>query len=142
AVTVPVVAGAGSNDTAHSVELTRRASDVGVAGILAVTPYYSRPPQSGIEAHFRAIAAATELPVMIYDIPIRTGRKVAHDTFVRLAREVPNVLAVKDAAGDPGGSARLLAETPDEFELYSGDDSLTLAFLAIGASGVVGVATH
>jgi 4-hydroxy-tetrahydrodipicolinate synthase len=142
AVTVPVIAGAGGNDTAHSVELTKRATEAGAAGILAVTPYYSRPPQSGIEAHFRAIAAATDLPVMIYDIPIRTGRKVAHETLARLAHEVPNVLAVKDAAGNPGESARLLAETPDRFELYSGDDALTLALLAIGASGAVGVATH
>src|SRR2546423_7085881 len=123
AVTVPVIAGSGSNDIAHSVELTRRATDVGAAGILAVTPYYSRPPQAGIDAHFRAIADATGLPVMIYDIPIRTGRKVAHDVLVRLVREVPNILAVKDATADPAGSARLLAEVPEEFDLYSGDDS-------------------
>ena len=142
AVTVPVVAGTSSNDTAHSIELTRRATEAGAAGILAVTPYYSRPPQTGIEAHFRALAAATDLPVMLYDIPIRTGRKIAHETLVRLARQVPNVVAVKDAAGNPGASAALLAETPDDFELYSGDDAMTLPLLAIGASGLVGVATH
>src|SRR2546423_11380612 len=129
AVTVPVIAGAGSNDTAHSVELTKRATDVGAAGILAVTPYYSRPPQTGIEAHFRAIAGATDLPVMLYDIPVRAGRKIAHETLVRLARQVPNVLAVQDAAGNPGASAALLADTPDEFELYSGDDNMTLPLL-------------
>ncbi len=82
AVTVPVIAGSGTNDTAHSVELSRMAADAGAAGILAVTPYYSRPPQTGLAAHFRAVAAATDLPVLIYDIPVRTGRKVAHETLV------------------------------------------------------------
>ena len=142
AVTVPVVAGAGSNDTAHSVEQAKQAKEAGAAGILAVTPYYSRPSQAGIEGHFRAIASATDLPVMLYDIPIRTGRKIEHDTLVRLAREVPTILAVKDASANPGGSAHLLAEAPDDFELYSGDDAMTLPLLAIGAVGVVGVATH
>jgi 4-hydroxy-tetrahydrodipicolinate synthase len=142
AVTVPVVAGTGSNDTAHSVELTRRATACGVAGALVVTPYYNRPSQAGIEAHFRAVAAASDLPLLIYDIPVRTGRKVSHDVLLRLAREVPTVLGVKDAAGDVAASARLLAEAPDGFELYSGDDALTLPLLAVGAVGVVGVATH
>lgn len=142
AVPVPVIAGAGSNDTAHSVELARAAEQAGVTGLLAVTPYYNRPSQAGIEAHFRAFAAATPLPVIIYDIPVRTGRKIAHETLVRLAREVPNLVGVKDASGDPGGSARLLAEAPDGFELYSGDDGLTLPLLAIGAVGLIGVATH
>jgi 4-hydroxy-tetrahydrodipicolinate synthase len=142
AVTVPVIAGTGTYDTAHSIELTKAAESVGVAAILAVCPYYNRPSQAGIEAHFRAIAGATSLPVMLYDIPGRTGRKVASSTLLRLAHEVPNIVAVKDAAGDPPASAALLAEAPDGFELYSGDDSLTLPLLSIGASGVVGVATH
>ncbi len=142
AVTIPVVAGTGSNDTAHSVELTRRAAQTGVAGALVVTPYYNRPPQAGIEAHFRAVAQASDLPVLIYDIPVRTGRKVGHDVLVRLAREVPQVVGVKDAAGDVAGTARLLADAPEDFEVYSGDDSLTLPLLAVGAVGVVGVATH
>ena len=142
AVTIPVVAGTGSNDTAHSVELTRRATACGVASALVVTPYYNRPSQAGIEAHFRAVAAASDLPLLVYDIPVRTGRKVAHDVLVRLAREVPTVVGVKDASGDPAGSARLLADAPDSFELYSGDDGLTLPLLAIGAVGVIGVATH
>jgi 4-hydroxy-tetrahydrodipicolinate synthase len=142
AVTVPVIAGTGTNDTAHSIQLTRLAAGLGVAGILAVTPYYSRPPQSGIEAHFRAIAGASPLPLLIYDIPIRTGRKVAHDTLLRLAREVPTIVGVKDAAGDPAGSARLIAEAPNGFELYSGDDSLTLPLVAVGAVGVISVAAH
>jgi 4-hydroxy-tetrahydrodipicolinate synthase len=142
AVTVPVVAGAGTNDTRHSVELTRKAEQAGAAAVLAVTPYYSRPSQAGLAAHFRAVAGATHLPVMIYDIPVRTGRKVAHDTLLGLARDVDNIVAVKDAASDLAGSARLVAEAPSGFELYSGEDALTLALVAVGASGVVGVATH
>ena len=142
AVTVPVLAGAGSNDTAHSVGLTRAAEDAGVAGVLAVTPYYNRPSQAGIEAHFRAVAGATSLPVILYDIPVRTGRKIATDTMLRLAREVPNIVGVKDAAGDVAGSARLVAQAPSSFELYSGDDGVTLPLLSIGGVGVIGVATH
>jgi 4-hydroxy-tetrahydrodipicolinate synthase len=142
AVTVPVVAGTGSNDTRHTVELTRRASACGVAGVLVVTPYYSRPSQAGLESHFRSAAAATDLPVMLYDIPVRTGRKIAHDTLLRLAREVPNIVAVKDASDDVAGSSRLIAEAPDGFEVYSGSDSLNLALLAVGAVGVVSVAAH
>jgi 4-hydroxy-tetrahydrodipicolinate synthase len=142
AVTVPVIAGSGTNDTAHSVELTRTAKEAGAAGILAVTPYYSRPPQTGLDAHFRAVAEATDLPVLIYDIPIRTGRKVSHQTLLALAHDVPNVVGVKDATGDPAGSARLLAEAPDGFDLYSGDDALTLPLLAVGGAGVISVAAH
>jgi 4-hydroxy-tetrahydrodipicolinate synthase len=142
AVTVPVIAGAGSNDTRHSVELTERASALGVDAILAVAPYYNRPSQAGFAAHFRALAAATDLPVLIYDIPVRTGRKVSSETLVELASEVANLAGVKDAAGDPGESARVIASTPDTFEYYSGDDSLTLPLLAVGAVGVIGVATH
>ena len=142
AVTVPIVAGTGSNDTTHSVELTKEAEKIGVDGILAVTPYYNRPSQSGLAAHFTAVAEATRLPVMIYDIPIRTGRKVESDTLLSLARDVPNVLALKDAGANPYATARLIASAPSGFEVYSGDDGLTLPFLSVGAVGVVGVATH
>ncbi|MGH9150908.1 MAG: 4-hydroxy-tetrahydrodipicolinate synthase [Acidimicrobiales bacterium] len=142
AVTVPVLAGAGSNDTAHSAALATAAEEAGAAGVLAVTPYYNRPSQAGIEAHFRAVAAATSLPVVLYDIPVRTGRRIAGDTMLRLAREVANIVAVKDAASDVAGSARVLARAPSSFELYSGEDALTLPLLAVGAVGVVGVATH
>lgn len=142
AVTIPVIAGSGSNDTAHSVELTRKAASTGVAGALVVTPYYNRPSQAGIEAHFGAVAGASDLPLLIYDIPVRTGRKISNDVLVRLAASNPSVVGVKDAAGDPAASARLVAATPDSFELYSGDDSLTLPLLSVGAVGVVGVATH
>ena len=142
AVTVPVIAGSGTNDTAHSVELTRAASELGAAGILAVTPYYNRPSQSGIEAHFAAMAAATKLPVLIYDIPIRSGRKVALETMLRLVRACPNVVGVKDATGDPAGTARLVAVAGAGFDCYSGDDAMTLPLLAVGAVGVVSVASH
>ncbi len=142
AVTVPVIAGAGTNDTAHSMELARVATMAGAAAVLAVTPYYSRPSQAGIEAHFKAVAAATPLPVMIYDIPVRTGRRVTTPVMLRLARDVPNIVAVKDAAGDPPSAARLIDNAPDGFELYSGDDAYTLALLVLGAVGVVSVASH
>jgi 4-hydroxy-tetrahydrodipicolinate synthase len=142
AVTVPVVAGTGSNDTAHTIELTKRAEQCGVAGALVVTPYYNRPGQAGIEAHFRAAAAATQLPILVYDIPIRSGRKIAHDTFVRLS-DVGNIVGVKDAALDVAGSARLRAAMPESFEIYSGNDDQTLALLASAAAvGVISVASH
>ena len=142
AVDLPLLAGTSSNDTAHSVELTRRASATGVDGILAVCPYYSRPSQAGLEGHFRALAGATDLPVMLYDIPIRTGRKVDTATIVRLAADVTNIVAVKDASGDPAESARLVAAAPAGFELYSGEDGLNLPLLAVGAVGFVSVAAH
>jgi 4-hydroxy-tetrahydrodipicolinate synthase len=142
AVTVPVIAGAGTNDTAHSVELTRAATDVGAAGILAVTPYYNRPSQAGIAAHFAAVAAATNLPVLVYDIPVRSGRKVGLETMLNLAREISNIVGVKDASGDVIGASRLVEGAGPEFDFYCGEDSLTLPLLAVGAVGVVSVASH
>ena len=142
AVDAPVVAGAGSNDTRAAIDLTERCTEAGADGILHVAGYYNRPSQAGLDAHFRHCAAATDLPVIIYDIPGRTGRKVATDTLVRLAHEVPNIVGLKDAAGSPGETARLLEMAPDGFEVYSGDDSLTLPLMAVGAVGVIGVATH
>jgi len=142
AVTIPVIAGSGSNDTAHSVHLTKEVTKMGAAGILAVGPYYNRPPQSGLEAHITAMANATSLPVVVYDIPVRTGRKINTDTLARLANNVKNIKALKDAAGNPAETANLMAQVPKDFELYSGDDGLTLAFLAYGGVGVIGVATH
>ena len=142
AVTIPVIAGTGTNDTAHSIHLTKEATALGAAGILAVTPYYNRPSQVGIESHMRAVAGATNLPVVVYDIPVRTGRKIATPVLLRMAREVSNVVALKDAAGNPAESAVLMSQAPSGFELYSGDDNLTLPFLSIGGCGVIGVATH
>lgn len=142
AVTVPVVAGAGTNDTAHSMELAKAAQEAGADGVLVVTPYYSRPSQQGLFAHFRAVAESTRLPVMLYDIPVRTGRRIARQTIVQLATEVRNIVAVKDATGDVVGAARLVAEAPAGFEHYSGDDSFTLPLLAVGSLGLVSVAGH
>ena len=138
AVTVPVIAGTTTNDTAHSVHQTRKAEELGCDGILAVTPYYNRPSQEGIYAHFEAAS----LPVVLYDIPVRTGRKIETPTLLRLADEISNVVAVKDAAGNPGETAKVIRDAPEGFEVYSGDDNLTLPLLAVGAVGVISVAAH
>jgi 4-hydroxy-tetrahydrodipicolinate synthase len=142
AVTIPVVAGSGTNDTAHSVHLTAEASKLGIAGVLALCPYYNRPSQAGIEVHLRAVAEATDLPVVVYDIPVRTGRKISTALLTRLAHEVDNIVALKDAAGTPAETARLIAAAPASYEVYSGDDAMTLPLLAVGAVGLIGVATH
>jgi 4-hydroxy-tetrahydrodipicolinate synthase len=141
-VSVPFLAGTSTADTAHSVQLTRAAVAAGAAGILAVTPYYSRPSQAGIEAHVRAVAEAADgLPTFLYDIPVRTGRRVVPQLIARLAAE--GVIAgVKDATADPAGAAALLTETPAGFELYSGNDGDTLALLAVGAVGTISVESH
>ncbi len=137
-----VIAGAGSNDTAAAIELTARATEAGAHAILSVTPYYNRPSQAGLKAHFVAVASSTDLPVMLYDIPVRSGRKLDTATILSLAADHANVVAVKDAAGSLDATQRLIAEAPDGFEVYSGEDCLTLPLLAVGAVGVVGVATH
>lgn len=143
AVTIPVIAGSGSNDTAHSIEMTRRAAETGVDGVLLVTPYYNRPSQNGIYEHFRAVAeAAGGLAALVYDIPVRAGRRIDTKTMLRIARGVPNVLGLKDAAGDAPSTAHLVAQAPAGFEVYSGDDNMTLPLLAVGAVGVVSVAAH
>jgi 4-hydroxy-tetrahydrodipicolinate synthase len=134
-----VVAGAGTNDTAHSAHLAQAAEKAGADGLLLVTPYYNRPPQAGLLAHFRAAADATALPAMLYDIPVRTGTAIETETLVRLA-EHPRIVAVKDAKGDLEASAWVLART--DLAYYSGDDKVTLPLLSIGAVGVVGVPTH
>jgi 4-hydroxy-tetrahydrodipicolinate synthase len=134
-----VVAGIGTNDTAHTLELAAAAEKAGADGLLAVTPYYSRPPQTGLLAHFRALADASGLPVMLYDIPHRAGTAIASETLLRLA-EHPRVVAVKDAKGDLVASATVMASS--DLAYYSGDDALTLPLLSIGAMGVVGTSTH
>ena len=139
---VPVIAGAGSNDTKAAVELTESCTEAGAAGILTVTPYYNRPSQQGLLAHFSAVARSTDLPVMLYDIPVRSGRKIDISTILQLADEVENIVALKDAAGDVGETARLIAAAPEGFEVYSGEDSLTLSLLSVGAVGTVSVASH
>lgn len=142
AVTIPIIAGTGTNDTAHSTHMTREAAHLGVAGALVVAPYYNRPSQRGIYGHIRAVAESAPLPVVVYDIPVRTGRKIATATLLDLARDVQNVVALKDAAGNPAETASLIASAPAGFEVYSGDDGLTLPLMSVGAVGVIGVATH
>lgn len=137
-----VVAGAGSNDTRAAAELSERATEAGASGLLHVAGYYNRPSQAGLMEHFRACAESTDLPILLYDIPGRTGRKIATETMAELFATVQNIIGVKDAAANPSETARLLALSPPDTEVYSGDDGLTLSLLAIGAVGVIGVATH
>lgn len=142
AVDVPLLAGSGSNDTRHTVGLSRRAAETGVDGLLVVSPYYNRPPQAGLVGHMRAVAESVDLPIVMYDVPGRTGRAMSVDTVVELATEVPNIAGIKDARGVPAETAAIVARAPESFDVYSGDDGLTLPLLAVGACGVVGVATH
>ncbi|MFT4657996.1 MAG: 4-hydroxy-tetrahydrodipicolinate synthase [Candidatus Aldehydirespiratoraceae bacterium] len=142
AVTVPILAGTTGNNTRQDMGLTAEASKLGIAGVLAVAPYYNRPSQTGFELHFRAIASSTDLPVVLYDIPKRTGRKVSTDTMIGLANNVSNIVGLKDAAGDPGETAKVIANSPSDFEVYSGDSPMNMPLMAVGAVGVIGVSTH
>ncbi|MEK0154310.1 4-hydroxy-tetrahydrodipicolinate synthase [Arthrobacter oryzae] len=134
-----IIAGTGTNDTAHSVHLSKQAAEVGVDGLLIVTPYYNKPSQAGVRAHFETIASATDVPVMLYDIPGRSSIQIAPETMIRLA-EHPNIVAVKDAKADFAAATRVMAQT--DLLFYSGDDGLTLQWMALGAVGLVGVTTH
>jgi 4-hydroxy-tetrahydrodipicolinate synthase len=134
-----IVAGVGTFDTVHSVQLAEQAAKAGAHGLLVVTPYYSRPPQAGLLTHFRAVADATDLPVLLYDIPGRTGTPIAPETLIALA-EHDHIVAVKDAKGDFASSGRVMAET--DLAYYSGNDADTLPLLSLGAVGVVGTSTH
>ena len=134
-----ILAGVGTFDTEHTLELAETAAKLGANGLLVVTPYYSKPPQAGILEHFRRVADATDVPVMVYDIPGRTGVPITTDTMLRLA-EHPQIVAIKDAKGDLTASARVIAGT--DLAYYSGDDAMTLPLLSIGAVGVVGTSTH
>ena len=136
-----LVAGAGSNDTAAAIELTESATAAGADAILSVTPYYNRPSQAGLEVHFRAVADATDKPIIVYDIPVRSGRKISTEVLLRLFA-VDNIVGLKDAAGDVAETAALIAEVGDAAEVYSGEDKLTLPLLSVGAVGTIGVATH
>jgi len=134
-----VLAGAGSNDTAHAVRMAEQAAEAGAHGLLVVAPYYSRPSQTGVLRHFEAVADATDLPVMLYDVPGRTGVRLAPAT-IEAAAAHPRVVAMKDAAGDPYAASLAISRTG--LAWYSGDDSLLLPVLAVGGVGIVGVATH
>lgn len=137
-----VIAGTGSNSTKEAIAATREAAKLGLDGSLQVVPYYNKPPQDGLYQHFQAIAqAAPELPMMLYNIPGRTGQNLLPETVARLA-EVPNIVAIKEASGSLDQASQVRRLTPPEFAIYSGDDSLTLPLLAVGGAGVVSVASH
>lgn len=138
---VPVIAGTGSNNTYATIELTKKAEQLGVDAIMIVAPYYNKPNQEGLYMHFKAAAEATTLPVMVYNIPGRSVVNILPETIIKLA-EIPNIVAVKEASGDLNAMTKIIAETPDDFLLYSGDDGLTLPVLAIGGAGIVSVASH
>lgn len=138
---VPVIAGTGSNNTYASIELTKKAEQLGVDAIMIVAPYYNKPNQEGLYQHFKAIAESTSLPVMVYNIPGRSVVNILPETIVRLSK-LPNVVAVKEASGDLNAMTTIIANTDEDFLLYSGDDGLTLPSLAIGGVGIVSVASH
>jgi len=138
---IPVIAGTGSNNTYASVELTRRAEQLGVDGIMLVAPYYNKPNQEGLYQHFKTIAEATTLPVMVYNIPSRASVNIHHETIIRLSK-TPNIVAVKEASGDINAMTHIIANTDNNFDLYSGDDAIAIPTLSIGGAGVVSVASH
>lgn len=137
-----VIAGTGSNNTEHAVHLTEAATKAGVDGILLVAPYYNRPSQEGLYRHFKAIAEATNLPVMLYNIPGRTGINIEAETTLRLAETVPNIVATKESHQDLDHITQLVTRAPGHFRVYCGDDPLTLPYMSVGAYGIVSVASH
>lgn len=136
-----VLAGTGSYNTAESISLTKKAKCTGIKGIMLVTPYYNKPPQEALYHHFRAIAEATDLPIMLYNVPSRTGVNLQAQTALRLA-QFPNIVAIKEASGDLNQVTEILRQAPPDFAVYSGDDSLLLPILSLGGYGVVSVASH
>ncbi|WP_338029550.1 4-hydroxy-tetrahydrodipicolinate synthase [Gracilibacillus alcaliphilus] len=138
---VPIIAGTGNNNTQESVALTKEAEQLGVDGVLIVAPYYNKPNQEGLIQHFSTIAHATKLPVMLYNIPSRAVVKLNVETVVALS-QVENIVSVKDSTGDLDALASIIEQTPDDFTVYSGDDSLTLPIQSIGGAGVVSVSSH
>ena len=139
---VPIIAGTGSNNTAASIETTKIAESLGVDAILLVGPYYNKPTQEGYFQHFKAIADATKLPVILYNIPGRTGSNILPATIARIAKACPNVIGVKEAAGNVSQVAELYRILPKDFSIYSGDDGLVLPFMAVGACGVISVLSN
>ncbi len=137
-----VIAGTGSNSTEEAISATQKAAKLGLDGSLQVVPYYNKPPQSGLHQHFQAIAkSCPDFPLMLYNVPSRTGQNLLPETVARLA-EIPNIVAIKEASGDFDQASQLRRLTPPEFAIYSGDDSFTLAMLAVGGTGIVSVASH
>ncbi|RHW36385.1 4-hydroxy-tetrahydrodipicolinate synthase [Neobacillus notoginsengisoli] len=138
---IPVIAGTGSNNTYESIEMTKKAEQLGVDAVMVVAPYYNKPNQEGLYQHFKAVAESTSLPIMVYNIPGRASVNISPDTIIRLS-QIPNIIAVKEASGDLNAMTKIIANTPDDFILYSGDDGLTLPVLSIGGYGIVSVASH
>lgn len=139
---VPVVAGTGSNNTAASIELTQKAVECGVDGIMLVVPYYNKPSQEGLYQHFKTIAKSTKLPVMLYNIPGRSVINMKSETTIRLAHDVANIVAIKEANSDTAQMSIIIEKTPDDFVLYTGDDGMTLPCMSVGGKGIVSVASH
>jgi len=138
---VPVIAGAGSNNTAHVIEMIREFEKVGADGILSVTPYYNKPTQEGLFQHFRAVAESTSLPIIVYSVQSRTSVNILPDTMVRLS-EIPNIIGVKEASGDLSQIAEIATRVPDDFKIFSGDDAVTLPVIALGGVGLISVASN
>ncbi len=137
-----LVGGTGSNDTRDSIELTKAAESTGIDGVMLVGPYYNKPTQEGFYQHFKTIARSTKLPVIVYNVPGRTSSNIMPTTIARLAADVKNIVAIKEAAGSVDQAAELRKILPEDFTIYSGDDSLTLPFFSVGANGVISVAGH
>jgi 4-hydroxy-tetrahydrodipicolinate synthase len=138
---VPVIAGAGGNDTAKVISLIAELKKLGVDGILSVSPYYNKPTQEGIYQHFRALAESTDLPIIVYNVPGRTGSNILPETILRLA-QIPNIAGVKEASGDISQIGEICTKAPAEFRVLSGDDSLTLPVIALGGHGIISVASN
>ncbi len=135
----PIVAGAGTNCTASTIELVQKMEAIGVDGVLVVGPYYNKPTQEGYYQHFAAVAKSTKLPIIVYNVPGRTGGNIAPETVARLAKDFGNIVAIKEAAGNVAQTAELYRLLPEDFTIYSGDDGLILPFMAVGASGLISV---
>ena len=138
---VPILAGAGGNDTAKVIDLIAEVKALGVDGILSVSPYYNKPTQEGIFQHYRALAESTDLPIIIYNVPGRTGSNILPDTLLRLA-EIPNIAGIKEASGDISQIGEICTRAPERFRIFSGDDSLTLPIIALGGHGIISVASN
>jgi 4-hydroxy-tetrahydrodipicolinate synthase len=138
---VPILAGAGGNDTAKVIDLIAEVKKLGVDGILSVSPYYNKPTQEGIYQHYRALAESTDLPIIVYNVPGRTGSNILPETLLRLA-EIPNIAGVKEASGDISQIGEICTRAPARFRIFSGDDSLTLPIIALGGHGIISVASN
>lgn len=136
-----VIAGTGVNSTLGTIEISRKAEEIGVDGIMLVTPYYNKPPQEGLYKHFKTVSEAISLPIILYNVPGRTGINIASETTLKLA-EIDNIIGIKEASGDLGQVSSICASAPEKFVVYSGDDYLTLPMLSIGAKGVISIASH